>query len=609
MALFTRGSVERVKDSVDMVELVGTRTDLRRVGSRFVGLCPFHDERTPSFSVNAEHGLYHCFGCGASGDAISFVRETEGLDFAEAIEHLADRYGAQLEREQEDARAEEARRRRERLMRLLDRTATFYARYLWEAAEARGARDHLAARGLREETLRSFRVGYAPSAWHRVLAAGQGDGYSPEEMIAAGVVQRGRQGGFFDRFRARITFPLCDARGRVLGFGARAVRDSQKPKYLNSSENELYHKGRHLFGIDHARAPAARAGRVIVVEGYTDVLALHGAGIEESVAIMGTALTPDQLAELGRAASTVLMALDADASGQEAMLRAARAARDRGMELRVVALPEGSDPADLVAAEGAGAFDQLLEAALSVPEFEAERVLAAGDLSSASGRDRALARLRPLVAETPERSAVRDELVRRLADRLEVPPSYLAPDGSPPQSAGNGRPQTPARDAAAGDDGAEAAPDGSAVPGGSGGPPARLKASTPAERGEQAFLAMCLSQPRLGRELLERVGEGYLSERMEPVRRHLVEHLDDPLAELPGDEEAAALITETAMLAEAEPSTEPAVRLTFLQLELRRVERELRRAATGHDLDRHGELARERARVREEIDELMGEAD
>jgi DNA primase len=304
MALFTRGSVERVKEAVDMVELVGARTDLRRVGTRHVGLCPFHDERTPSFSVNAEHGLYHCFGCGESGDSIKFVRETEGLDFAEAVEHLAERYGVELEREEEDPRAEERRRRRERLMSLLDRTATFYARYLCDSAEARAARAHLTERGLSDETLRTFRVGYAPSAWNRVLLAGQRDGYSPAEMVAAGVVQQGRSGGHLDRFRARITFPLTDPRGRVLGFGARAVRDSQKPKYLNSSENELYRKGHHLFGIDHARAPAAKAGRVIVVEGYTDVLALHGAGIRESVAIMGTALTGEQLTELGRAPPT-----------------------------------------------------------------------------------------------------------------------------------------------------------------------------------------------------------------------------------------------------------------------------------------------------------------
>ncbi len=592
MAIFTRGSVEHVKDAIDMVELVGARIHLRRVGTRHVGLCPFHDERTPSFSVNAEHGLYYCFGCGASGDAISFVRETEGLAFAEAIEHLADRYGVELEREEEDPRAEEDRRRRDRLMRLLDRTATFYARYLWDSAEARAARDHLAARGLDEQVLRAFRVGYAPSAWNRVLLAGQRDGYAPEEMVAAGVAQTGRRGGYFDRFRARITFPLADARGRVLGFGARAVRDSQKPKYLNSSENELYRKGRHLFGIDRARAPAARAGRVIVVEGYTDVLALHGAGLDESVAIMGTALTPEQLVELGRAATTVLMALDADASGQEAMLRAARAATERGMELRVVALPEGSDPAELVAADGAPAFERLLEGALSVPEFEARRVLDAADLGTAHGRDRALERLRPLVAATPQRSVVRDELVRLVTDRLEVPASYVTPGTASEVSRGG-----PSTEPVGGRDRGAAAE-------------ARLPrpSPSPVERAERAFLAMCVGQPRLGRELLERVGEDDLSERLRPVRAHLVDHLDDPLAALPEDPDEAALITEVAMLAESEPSSEPVLQLSFLQLELRRVDRQLRSAAQEREFERQRLLLEERERTRAQVAELMGEA-
>ena len=587
MALFTRGSVERVKDAIDMVELVGARTDLRRVGTRHVGLCPFHDERTPSFSVNAEHGLYHCFGCGASGDAISFVRETEGLEFAEAVEQLADRYGVELEREEEDPRAEEGRRRRERLIRLLDRTATFYARYLWDSDEARAARDHLAARGLDRQTLRDFRVGYAPSAWNRVLVAAQRDGYAPADLVAAGVAQTGRQGGYFDRFLARITFPLADARGRVLGFGARAVRNSQKPKYLNSSENELYRKGRHLFGIDRARAAASRAGRVVVVEGYTDVLALHGAGLEESVAIMGTALTPEQLTELGRAATTVLMALDADASGQEAMLRAARAATERGMELRVVALPEGSDPADLVAADGAAAFERLLEGALSVPEFEARRVLDAANVATAHGRDRALELLRPLVAATPECSVVRDELVRRVADRLAVPASYVAPGVGP-----DGTPRVQPRGASATATATRATHPGP---------------ENPTERSERAFLAMCVGQPRLGRELLRQTGEGHLSERMRPVRDHLLEHLDDPLIDLPEDGSAAALLTEIAMLAESEPSSEPTLRLSFLQLELRRVERALRAVARERDFERQRVLLEERERARERVAGLMGE--
>ncbi len=398
MAVYTRGSVERVKDAVDMVELVGQRTDLRRVGTRWTGLCPFHDERTPSFSVNADHKLFHCFGCGESGDALTFVQKTEGLDFRESLEALAERYNVELEREQEDPQEEERRRRRERLLQLLDRAATFYARYLWESGEARPAREHLLGRGLTEETLRTFRVGYAPSAWHRMFEAAQRQGFRPEVALAAGLAQTGREGRPYDRFRSRITFPLADARGRVLGFGARAVRESQRPKYLNTSENEIYHKGRQLFGIDHARAPAARAGRIVVVEGYTDVLALHQAGVPESVAIMGTALTTEQLAELARAANTVFLALDADRSGQEAMLRAAHAAGERGVDLRVVPLPDGRDPAELIAADGAPAFERLLDGAISVPEFQERRILAEADLGSARGRERALEELREAAA-------------------------------------------------------------------------------------------------------------------------------------------------------------------------------------------------------------------
>src|SRR5438270_487294 len=386
MALYTKDSIERVKDAVDMVELVGARSDLRRQGARWTGLCPFHDERTPSFSVNAEHKLYHCFGCGESGDAIRFVEATEGLDFRGAVELLADRYGVELKREREDPQEEERRRRRERLLQLVERATAFYARFLWDSDEAAAAREYLAGRGLGEEVLREFRIGYAPSAWDRVVDAARRDGFRPEELAAAGLAQPGRRGGFIDRFRGRITFPLADARGRVLGFGARSLREDQRPKYLNTSENELYHKGRQLFGVDRARQTAAKRGRIVAVEGYTDVLALHQGGITESVAIMGTALTQEQLAELSRAAGTLYLALDADRSGQEAMLRAARGARERDVELLVAQMPDGADPAELVTREGPDAFERLLGGALSVPEFEARRLVAAADLRTPHGR-------------------------------------------------------------------------------------------------------------------------------------------------------------------------------------------------------------------------------
>jgi DNA primase len=588
MALFTKDSIERVRDAVDMAELVGAKTDLRRVGSRWTGLCPFHDERTPSFSVDPERGLYHCFGCGVGGDAIRFVQETEALDFPEAVEALAERYGVRLEREEDDPAAEQRRRRRERLHALLERAARFYAAYLWDSREAKGAREYLAGeRGLSQEVAREFRVGYAPSAWDRMMVGAQQSGFTPEELVAAGLAQRGRGGALYDRFRTRIMFPLADARGRVLGFGARAMAGGQGPKYLNTSENELYHKGRQLFGIDLARKEAAKSGRIVVVEGYTDVLALHQAGIRESVAIMGTALTQEQLAELARTAPLVVLALDADRSGQEAMLRAARAAEDRGVELRVAEVPEGKDPADAVTHAGVGAFREHLERAMGIVEFQVRRVLADADLDTPAGRDRALEEARKLIAAVPERSATRDALIREVADHLDMPVDYVtaAPTpvedhDRPPDTAG--RPILPAGNS----------------PG---------EAAFAAER---SFLVMCLASGELGREYLGRLSDAHLSyPAAQRARKHLLSRLDDPLAELPEDDPTvAALITGVAMEAQERPEAlEPALQLDFLQLEQRRIEREIRRAANESDLARVGQLAGARQDVRREMDTVMGQ--
>jgi DNA primase len=586
VALYTKDSIDRVKDAVDMVELVGARTDLKRVGSRWTGLCPFHDERTPSFSVNAEEKLYYCFGCSESGDAIRFVEATEGLDFPEAVELLAERYRVELKRESEDPRAEERRQRFERLQRLVERATGFYERYLWESTEAAKARDYLAGRGFGEEVLREFRIGYSPSAWDKLLTGGQRDGFSQEDLAAAGLVQRGKDGRVYDRFRGRIMFPLADHRGRVLGFGARGLTEGQRPKYLNTSENELYHKGRQLFGIDRAAGTAAKRGRIVAVEGYTDVLALHQGGITESVAIMGTALTQQQLTTLAQRVGkdgTVYLALDADRSGQDAMLRAARGARDLDLELRVVDMPEGADPAELVGAEGADAFAHRLDGARLVPDFEARRVVGAADLNTPRGRDRALEQVRPLVRQLPANSATRDDLVGFVADRLDVPLEYVETGRPAPAP----RPVAPQRDG---------------TPGG----PAPVELGA---RLERDVLAMCLASGAEGREVLERMdGDHFTSETLRLARDHLVRHFDDPLVNLPeGDPALSALLTEVAMRGEAEPTSVVELRLAFLQLDLRKLDRQLRHAHADSDFARQKELWPARENVRAQIDELMGQ--
>jgi DNA primase len=438
-----------------------------------------------------------------------------------------------------------------------------------------------------------------------VKGAGR-DGFTPAELEAAGLAQQGKRGGHIDRFRERIAFPLADARGRILGFGARALRDDQGAKYINTAEGEIYHKGRALFGIDRARASISKAGRAVVVEGYTDVLALHQAGVGETVAIMGTALTREQLGELARAVGadgTVVLALDADRSGQEAMLRAARLAAEREVELRVVELPEGGDPAELVVAEGEAGIRRRLEASLSVLRFSVGRVLADADLETPEGRDRALVKARALIAEAPPRSARRDDLVRLVADRLDLPLEWVEQEGAGAPRTSGSRLPWPARDRTA------AAPGPGRDSGA--GRPAPAPGAQMAMESERHFLALCLGAGPRGREYLARLQPGHFSSDItRRAAERLSETFADPLADLPeGDPELRAAVAEVALRADTdEPAGEGVLGMSFLGLEQRRIEREIRHARADGDLARQGELATERQRVRREMDAVMGQA-
>ena len=586
MSRFTPETVERVKEAADIVEIVSAHTELRRGGERYTGLCPFHEERTPSFSVDPREKLYHCFGCGVGGDVIKFVEEKEGLGFPEAVETLADRYGVEVELETQDPRQEEARRRRARIAELLARTTQFYEAYLWDSEEASGARSYLESRGLGREVLQAFGVGYAPSAWDQVLTRGQRAGFSIEELVSAGLIQKGRKSGHYDRFRARITFPVRDARGRVQGFGARALRPDSKPKYLNSPEGELYRKSRTLYGIDLARGPIARSGQAVVVEGYTDVLAAHQAGIDQAVAVMGTAITPDQLSQLARYTEAVVLAMDADRSGRAAMLRAQRVAGNRKLELRVAAMPSGEDPADMLAAGGAERIKELISDAMPLAEFHVRSALEYADLSTPAGRDRALDEIAPVLGAMGE-SISRDELVRLVADRLDADPGLVTRRmrgelGGPAGRRGDGAPRTDSAAASR-----QAAP---------------RRSLSSRERRERALLAMCIASPADGKELLAQLGAEHLSsEAMERAREWLAAHLDDPLGGLPRtDVELVSLITELVMTAEREPGDRQAMQLNFLQLEQAAIEGRID-AAQRSGGDPPVELQRRRAELAERI--------
>jgi DNA primase len=342
MARIKHESVRAAVDAADMVEVVSGRTQLRKQGPRYVGRCPFHEERTPSFSVNPQDKLFYCFGCGQGGDVITFVKDTEQLDFAGAVEWLADRFRVTLEYEETSPQFEESRKRRDRLYGVLEQAASFYERHLWETAAGAPIRDYLAGRGLGEAISREFRLGLSPG--NGLAEKAQQKGFTREELRRAGLTNtRGN-----DYFRQRLMFPLADARGRIVGFQARKLRDDDPlaGKYVNSPEGELFHKSEILYGLDLARRAIAKQERAVVVEGNTDVIALRQTGFEPVVASMGTALTEQQLKELQRLTRRLFLCFDADAAGEAAALRGMELAADRGFEIRVVTLPPGKDPAD-----------------------------------------------------------------------------------------------------------------------------------------------------------------------------------------------------------------------------------------------------------------------
>jgi DNA primase len=584
MPRYTSDSRERVRDAIDFVELVNARTELRKSGQRrYTGLCPFHDERTPSFGIDPVEKLYHCFGCGEGGDVFKFVMETEGLDFGAALESLADRAGVELEAEAEDPKAAKRRDRESRLLALLERTAAYYVRVLWESKEAADAREYLLGRGLSEGALRQFRVGYSPSAWDTVLNASRRAGYANEEIFTAGLAVRGREGRIYDVFRGKVMFPLADRRGRVRGFGARAMRDGQGPKYVNTREGEVFTKGRQLFGVDIARAAAAKAGAVVLAEGYTDVIALHQAGFANAVASMGTALTAEQASELGSLAPLVLLCLDADAAGQTAAARAASVLPSR-LELRVVPLPSGADPADIVGEEGgAERMRALLDRAVPFARFQVERTLERALGADASAQDHVLDDVAKVIRPL-QGGIVRDDLVKLASGRLGISPELVESairSASPPTAARGTAAPAPRRQT----NGARQALDRR-------------------EQSERAFLALCIALPELGEKKLAEadLDTVFTSPLTRLAAERLRGHLQHPASILGDEDELAELVPEIVIHAGRLDATPATLELEALQLDLHRLDREISAAVTtGTPEGAMSTLAAERQRVLDAI--------
>lgn len=433
--------LEEIRSRVDLVDLVGTYVPLKRAGERWKGLCPFHQEKTPSFTVNPKLGIFHCFGCHAGGDAFEFLKRHDRLEFPEAVRLLAERTGVPLPTRSGPAERAEAGAR-DGLYRLLEWTAARYEAWLRERDDAGRARQYLAERGISPEIAQRFRLGYAPEGWDHVLGAARAEGFGLDALVGAGLVLARQTGtGHYDRFRGRLVFPIADSQGRVIGFGGRALA-GEEPKYLNSPETPLYQKGQTLYGLHLARDRMATARRALLVEGYIDCLMAHQHGFAETVAVLGTALTPPHLGILRRYADEVVLFFDADRAGAEAARRAEELleqsadphwwALDRkregfargGLRLKVATLTAGHDPDTYLRAEGAPAFEARCASARNLLLYALDRIFSEEDTATPRGKNTSVARIALLLSKVQDADEG-IELGREAARRLGVDPSDL----------------------------------------------------------------------------------------------------------------------------------------------------------------------------------------
>ncbi len=445
--------IAEIKQRLDIESVVGETVRLSRAGRNLKGLCPFHSEKTPSFVVYPKDGSYHCFGCGASGDIFNFLMRTEGLDFRGALEKLAGKAGVEIKPRNEQAAAED--RARERLKEACAAAASFYQNLLLNHPAAGPARAYAEKRGISPSTIETFQIGFAPDSFDALGNYLLGRGYTSAELVEAGLVAERDSGGHYDRFRNRLVFPIRDAKGSVVGFGGRALGDST-PKYLNSPQSSIFDKSTILYGFDLARPHIQRSGQVVIVEGYMDVVIAHQAGQSNVVGTIGTALTDQHAELLKRIAKRVILSLDPDTAGDLAALKGSEVLQEhadklvvpirgeRGMlgverrsqvEIRIMQLPRGTDPDELLLSDGGPAkWDALREAALPLVDHVINVVAARYDLSSARGKSDAVGELALFVSEIGE-PVQRAHYVQRVAAAIRVPEDAVQ------EAVGRARPQ------------------------------------------------------------------------------------------------------------------------------------------------------------------------
>lgn len=425
MPLIPEETIEAVKAASDIVEVVGEHVQLRKSGSNWVGLCPFHNEKTPSFNVNPARQIYHCFGCGEGGGAIKFLQEIDKVSFPEAVRFLAERAGITIPTA---GRSDADDERNDRLFRANELAAMYFHHKLRQPSGADALR-YLHKRGLTDATIDEFRVGYAPQGWTNFLDVAGKRGFPPAVLEEAGLASRRQRGeGHYDRFRDRVIFPITNLSGRPIAFGARALRADDNPKYLNSPETPIYHKSNVMYGMSRARDAIRRSSTAIVVEGYMDVVALVQAGVENVIASSGTALTAQHAKHLARFAERVVLLFDGDDAGGTAAARGLEILLGTDLDTRIVTLPAGLDPDSFVRRDrGPEELQALVDDAPPALDVYLDRMAAGVDMDSVTGRARALEHLVPLIAECKD-EVRRSLMIRRAAQRLDVDEGALRAD-------------------------------------------------------------------------------------------------------------------------------------------------------------------------------------
>ncbi len=413
--------IDEIKAKTDIVELIGQSVKLVRAGRNFKGLCPFHNEKTPSFTVSPERGTWRCFGCGEHGDAITFLEKYESLSFMEALEQLANKAGVVLDKKKQDPAK---RDRQQRLYDLLDLAASYFQYVLENHQSAKQAREYLQKRKITNLSSKEFTLGYAPNSWQSLRQFALKKGFTDLELSAAGLTSSNNSGRPYDRFRDRLMFPISDSLGRVVGFSGRALGDDTTAKYLNSPEGEIFHKGKLLFGLHQAKEGIRQHGRLVLVEGNVDLLSSRQAGVPEVVAPLGTALTSDQVAIIKKYTQNIYLAYDKDKAGQEAIWRSLPLLQQQQLDIKVIQLPYGNDPDECIQANPAK-WRSVVDKAQDVFVYVLDRVSTKYDITTAKGKRSATEEITPFLAATPD-SVTFSFLLHQAADVIGVEESILS---------------------------------------------------------------------------------------------------------------------------------------------------------------------------------------